>query len=93
MHSVSFDQCAYGLRLMGEQNRYGPCKKHTRFVGNFKQIVELERKCSCKQTHVHAVGGVRTRHGWKRRSELAGHYPAALAKQYSLIVSQVVSGI
>lgn len=81
------DQCAYGLRLLGTHGQYGPCKKHTRFVGNIEGLGDLSRACTCKQPHVHAVGGVRTKAGWKRRSELAGHYPAALAYKYAEIVS------
>ena len=81
------DQCAYGLRLLGTDNQYGPCKKHTRFAGNIPGLADLSRTCKCRKSHVHAVGGVRTKAGWKRRSELAGHYPAALAYKYAAIIS------
>lgn len=88
VETAVLDQCAYGLRLMGTDNKYGPCKKHTRFIGNIQGLSSLAKTCKCRQPHVHAVGGVRTKAGWKRRSELAGHYPAALAYAYSAIVSE-----
>ena len=84
---VVLDQCAYGLRLLGENNKYGPCKKCTRFAGSLPGLVGLGKRCTCRQPHVHAVGGVRTKNGWKRRSELAGHYPGALSRQYANLVS------
>ena len=84
---VVLDQCAYGLRLLGENNKYGPCKKCTRFAGSLPGLVGLGKRCTCRQPHVHAVGGVRTKNGWKRRSELAGHYPGALSQQYANLVS------
>ena len=85
---VDMDQCAYGLKLPDQGGVYGPCKKHTRFAGNMIGLNQLARRCSCDTNHVHAVGGVRTQDGWKKRSELAGHYPAALCKKYASIVSQ-----
>ena len=80
-------QCAYGLRLKDEHGRYGPCKKHTRFVGTFQGLAHMSRKCQCTQSHVHAVGGVKTKQGWKRRSELAGHYPRPLCERYAELVA------
>ena len=82
------DQCAYGLRLKDNNDMYGPCKKCTRFAGSLPGLEGLGKRCKCKKPHVHAVGGVKTKNGWKRRSELAGHYPGALAQQYANIVSQ-----
>lgn len=90
MSYAVLDQCAYGLRLRGSGNAYGPCKKRTRIVGNLPGLNSLSRDCSCQQAHVHAVGGVRTKAGWKRRSELAGHYPKGLAQKYAEIVSFAV---
>eukprot|EP00438_Fugacium_kawagutii_P015754 Skav233443 [mRNA] locus=scaffold1486:339543:342293:- [translate_table: standard] len=81
-------QCAYGLRLKGPSGKYGPCKKHTQFIGNLPGLDSLSQHCRCKIEHVHAVGGVKTRTGWKRRSELAGHYPTRLCQRYGEIVSQ-----
>lgn len=78
-------QCAYGLRLKDSEGRYGPCKKHTRFLGNLPGLADLSRTCSCQTAHVHAVGGVKTRTGWRRRSELAGHYPLTLCQAYAQI--------
>ena len=81
--SVTFDQCSYGLKLRDDKGDLGPCKKATRIVGNVNSLLNLQRKCSCKAKHIHAVGGVRTPQGWKRRSELAGHYPIQLCDAYA----------
>ena len=75
-------QCAYGLRLKNDQGQFGPCKKHTRFLGNLPELATLSKDCACRGQHVHAVGGVKTRSGWRRRSELAGHYPLKLCQAY-----------
>ena len=83
-----FDQCAYGLRLKGRDGRYGPCKKNTKLAGNLTGLESLSKLCCCKVPHVHAIGGVKTKAGWKRRSELAGHYPKRLCEVYAnLLVS------
>lgn len=84
---VVFDQCAYGLKLKDTSGRYGPCRKRTRVIGNLPVLSGLEKSCGCKIPHVHAVGGIKTKTGWRRRSELAGHYPRALCKAYSELVS------
>ena len=84
--AVTFDQCSYGLKLRNDQGDIGPCKKATRIVGNIDAMADLHRKCSCNTKHVHAVGGVRTPQGWKRRSELAGHYPIPLCDAYAQAV-------
>ena len=86
--SVVFDQCSYGLKLLGTDGKYGPCKKSTRLVGTLEGLPQLECRCSCTCDHVHAVGGIKTKQGWKRRSELAGHYPSALCRAYANIVSK-----
>lgn len=83
-------QCAYGLKLKDDDGRLGPCRKHTRFVGNLCGLPELSKMCHCRSKHVHAVGGVRTPHGWKRRSELAGHYPLALCHKYATIANCIL---
>lgn len=83
-------QCSYGLRLLGTNGRYGPCKKHTKFIGNLPHLSDLSQLCHCHENHVHAVGGVKTKRGWKRRSELAGHYPTKLCQRYSEIVSRML---
>ena len=86
---VDLDQCSYGLRLKGTSGLYGPCKKATSFAGNFKGLEKLEKKCSCDCQHVHAIGGIKTRVGWKRRSELAGHYPRRLCEAYANIANDL----
>lgn len=84
---VGLHQCAYGLKLPDKNGVEGPCKKPTQLAGNMPGLSQLCMWCSCDTTHVHAVGGVRTKAGWKKRSELAGHYPKALCKKYASIVS------
>lgn len=84
---VGLHQCAYGLKLPDEQGRDKPCKKPTQLAGNMPGWKQLCKWCRCNTLHVHAVGGVRTKAGWKKRSELAGHYPKALCQRYSSIVS------
>ena len=86
--SVTLDQCSYGLRLPNKEGILGPCKKATRIVGNLPGLEKLHKKCTCEQPHVHAIGGVRTRSGWKRRSELAGHYPISLCDSYAQIAKE-----
>ena len=83
--SVTFDQCSYGLRLPDKDGNLGPCKMATRMVGNLRGLEKLHKTCTCKHPHVHAIGGVRTRSGWKRRSELAGRYPISLCDSYAQI--------
>ena len=81
-------QCAYGLKLKDSEG--GPCKKHIRFLGNLPTLPELSRMCHCHSKHVHAVGGVRTPEGWKRRSELAGHYAYALYHKYATLAGRIL---
>ena len=88
--SVTFDQCAYGLKLPDDNGVLRPCKKATRIIGNISTLEELSRKCTCVHKHVHALGGVRTPCGWKRRSELAGHYPIRLCDAYAQVVEKAV---
>ena len=88
---VSLDQCCYGLKLRDSEGELGPCKKPTKFLGNLPGLHELKRSCSCAGLHVHAVGGVKTKQGWKRRSELAGHYPLKLCTAYASLVNAAVA--
>ena len=87
VHEAVFDQCEYGLTfpdcLRGER-----CKKRTRVIGNFPEIRTLNLDCSGTHAHVHALGGVSTEHGWKRRSKLAGSYPADLCKAWARALKQ-----
>lgn len=91
--SVTFDQCRYGLKLRDDDGKLAPCKKATCIVGNVDSLSSLHRKCLCTCSHVHAVGGVRTPQGWKRRSELAGHYPIQLCDAYAQAMSELNMGI
>ncbi len=87
---VCFDQCAYGLKLKDTSGKYGPCRKRTKVVGNLPRLTSLEKTCACHIPHVHAVGGIKTKTGWRRRSELAGHYPKSLCQAYSELVSCIL---
>ena len=84
------DQCSYGLKLLDKNGLLGPCKKPTLFLGNIPGLACLAAKCQCSVEHVHAVGGVRTKHGWRKRSELAGHYPLKLCNAYVKMIHQLV---
>ena len=83
-------QCACGLKLKDSEGKWGPCKKHTRFLGNLPTLPELSRMYHCHSKHVHAVEGVRTPEGWKRRSKLAGHYPYALCHKYATLAGRIL---
>ena len=87
---VKLDQCSYGLTLKDCAGTQGPCKKPTFFLGNIQGLKCLTATCQCRTKHVHAVGGVRTKGGWKKRSELAGHYPLRLCNAYAKIISECV---
>lgn len=88
-NSATLHQCAYGLVLPDGDGGYGPCKKNTRFLGNLAGLSHLSRLCSCVRPHVYATSGVRTKAGWKRRSELAGQYPRPLCNAYAALVSKL----
>lgn len=90
-HVAYLDQCAYGLKVPNTEGKSGFCKKQTVFAGNFPMIASLGRECPGNHNHVHAVGGVRTKTGWRQRSELAGHYPAQLCDAYAVAVSRLVT--
>ena len=90
-HVACLDQCAYGLKVPNTEGKLGFCKKPTVFAGNFPMIANLERKCPGNHDHVYAVGGVKTKTGWRQRSELAGHYPAPLCNAYAVVVSHLVA--
>ena len=78
------------IRLQDSQGNYGPCKKHTQFAGNVPELEKLAKTCRCRQPHVYAVGGVKTKNGWKRRSELAGRYPTPLCQAYAEVTSKIL---
>ena len=89
---VSLDQCCYGLKLRDSDGNLGPCRKPTKLLGNLPGLDALGCTCQCTVPHVHAVGGVKTRQGWKRRSELAGHYPLKLCAAYAKVVNNLSKG-
>ena len=68
-------------------------KKNTRMVGNLPFLEKLSRRCQCQAAHVHAIGGIKTKQGWKKRSDLAGHYPIPLCDPYVAIAQESVSSL
>ena len=82
VEGVVFDQCCYGLKIPDEKGILGLAKKPTRVIGNLPFLSQLHRQCKCTQKHVQIIGGVRTKNGWVRRSQLAGAYPRGLCSQY-----------
>ena len=76
VESVIFDQCEYGLHFPGTPKDH-LVKKPTRFIGNLP-LSSLARRCGGGHVHLHAIGGLKTKSGWKKRSELAGRYPRKL---------------
>ena len=66
----------YGLRICGcHANEF--VQKYTRIICNL-DISAVERTCDRTHSHVVAIGQVKTKSGWKRRTSLAGKYPQAL---------------
>ena len=85
---VSFDQCAYGLRLPGTaQSQF--CKKATSILSNIPAMTCLSRKCpglGLGHEHVHAQGSVRVNGKSIRASTAAGVYPDQLCKAWAQAV-------
>ena len=79
---VDFDQCEYDLRIPNESGVLALAKKSTTIVGTLPNLSLLKRKCTKTHSHVQVIGGVKTKQGWKKRSELAGAYPQQLCKAY-----------
>lgn len=79
---VVFDQCQYGFKIPDSSHIAGPAKKGTIFWGTLTGLERLERRCCGEHRHVQVIGGVKTRQGWVRRSELAGAYPHQLCSAY-----------
>ena len=71
---VSFDQCMFGLKIPGSDLLV---KKFTKIIGNVN-LSSLAIKCDKSHNHIAAIGSIKTPEGWRRRTSLAGAYPAAL---------------
>ena len=94
---VDFDQCSYGLCLesmVKDPRRAFPnprgqntVKKPTSLLTNMEALKSLERTCSCSSKHVPRMGGVSTKHGYKKLSALAGAYPQPLCRKWALAVA------
>jgi hypothetical protein len=70
---VRLDQCMYDLRDVVTRKRH---KKSTGIMTNCKQISRrMHKLCSGDHEHEHIFGSVKTKWGWRRRSELAQRYP------------------
>ena len=80
--TVEFDQCEYCLKIPNESGVLALAKKSTTIVGTLPHLSLLKRKCTKTHSHVQVIGGVRTKQGWKKRSELAGAYPQQLCGAY-----------
>ena len=87
---AEFDQCSYGLRIKDGNGSMLPCQKPTIIIGNLPGLSSLSKQCQCQDSHVRAVGGVRTPAGWKCRSELAGHFPIKLCDAYAHLATKVL---
>ena len=80
-------QCAHGLNSAMRMEKWGPVKKIPASWATCLLCPELA--CHCSTQHVQAIGGVHTKDGWKRWSELAGHCSLALCNTYAAIASRV----
>lgn len=81
---VHLDQCQYGLCIPLTDGVLGPALKPTTFVGTLPLLNQLERVCPHQHTHVAVLGGVKQKGKWRKRSELAGAYPAPLCRKVAI---------
>ena len=73
---VRLDQCMFNLRDVYSGLRH---RKPTGIMTNCEEIKKrVEKRCNGKHDHEPVMGSVKTKHGWKRRSELAQRYPKQL---------------
>ena len=89
VYAVDFCQCMYGLSFP-DSPKY-QCRKATRLLANF-DVSSLARRCDGSHQHIHAVGTVKVRGIWYRRSQLACHYPRALCEQLQLAAAAAFHG-
>jgi hypothetical protein len=73
-----FDQCMFNLRLPGTPPQH-KVKKFTRIIGNL-DLSSLAKSCDHSHYHIQAIGGIKTKSGWAKRSALAGRYPRELCE-------------
>ena len=87
-----FDQCQYGLTLIGA-NGPGLCRKRTCVIGTFPEIQELSVRCPRDHEHVWAWGAQAGDTGRQvHRAALAGRYPSALTMKWSALVARGLAG-
>ena len=79
---VTLDQCAYGLKIPGNDGMLGLAKKGTTFMGNLPGLNKLCLRCNHNHQHIQVIGGVKHEGRWQKRSTLAGAYPAGLCRAY-----------
>lgn len=79
------DQCQYGLQIRAATGQLGFARRCTRFWGNLPGLGTISLRCAGGHEHVQVIGGVRDRHGWVKRSTLAGFYPERLCHRYALL--------
>lgn len=85
---VELDQCQYGLRVPDIDGKLGPALKRTRFVGTIPRLGMLGRLCKTDHHHVAVLGDCRFLGKWRKRSQIAGPYPASLCKAYAKVFEQ-----
>ena len=73
---VRLDQCMFNLRDVHSGLRY---RKPTGIMMNCEEIRQrVEKRCNGNHEHEPVFGSVKTKFGWKRRSEMAQRYPKQL---------------
>ena len=87
-HIADQDQCMYGLTFE-DASATEFCKKPTRILGNFEGLSRLGITCDKSHTHTHAIGGYRSRSGWRKRSSEAAAYPPTLCRSWGKLVAEI----
>ena len=89
-YSITFDQCTYGLTLLGEP-RSVSVRKRSRLVTNLATLTELTAQCpgTCKN-HRHVIAWDTYKHEgkWLHRAALAGIYPKKLCTVWAGLVAK-----
>ena len=91
---VHFQQCAYGLKLIGARSEEY-CRKDTRVIGNFADVSKLHRMCpgvGRGHRHVHAFGSVSFQGRTYSRAKSAGVYPHELCRAMADLVWSKLGG-
>ena len=92
--SVDFDQCCYGLRLVGcETKKFGPfIKKPTRLLTNVPALKKMSMLCKGDHQHHSCMGSVRVNGKSVSVAKAAGAYPPALCKRWSGLLLEAAQG-